>query len=110
LRHKHKLVLRLKTYSTPAKPQYINAPLSPVNFLSITLLATFLPVCIATSAPIQPVVHEAARPIPFSAVRLTGGPLKHAQDLDANYLLKLEPDRMLAYFRKRSSTNSNLPR
>lgn len=34
-------------------------------------------------------------------MRLTGGPLKHAQDLDARYLLKLEPDRMLAYYRKR---------
>jgi DUF1680 family protein len=33
---------------------------------------------------------------------LTGGPLKHAQDLDAEYLLKLQPDRMLAYFRDRA--------
>ena len=32
-------------------------------------------------------------------MRLTGGPLKHAQDLDAEYLLDLEPDRMLAYLR-----------
>jgi DUF1680 family protein len=35
-------------------------------------------------------------------VRLTGGPLKHAQDLDAQYLLKLEPDRMLAGYRLRA--------
>ena len=47
-------------------------------------------------------VSCAARPLPLSAVRLTGGPLKHAQDLDADYLLKLEPDRMLAYFRQRA--------
>jgi DUF1680 family protein len=33
---------------------------------------------------------------------LTGGPLKHAQDLDARYLLQLEPDRMLAYYRDRA--------
>jgi DUF1680 family protein len=33
---------------------------------------------------------------------LTGGPLKHAQELDAAYLLKLEPDRMLAYYRRRA--------
>jgi hypothetical protein len=39
---------------------------------------------------------EVARSLTLSAVRLTGGPLKHAQDLDAEYLLKLEPDRMLA--------------
>src|SRR4029079_1467273 len=43
-----------------------------------------------------------ARPLPLSAVRITGGPLKHAQDLNAEYLLKLEPDRMLAYYRKRA--------
>ena len=44
--------------------------------------------------PITNVIPDAARPIPLSAVRLTGGPLKHAQDLDAKYLLALEPDRM----------------
>jgi len=51
---------------------------------------------------IKNAVPDAARPLPLSAVRLTGGPLKHAQDLDAEYLLKLEPDRMLAYYRKRA--------
>lgn len=53
-------------------------------------------------SPIKPVIPDAARPLPLSAVRLTGGPLKHAQDLDAAYLLQLEPDRMLAYFHKRA--------
>jgi DUF1680 family protein len=43
-----------------------------------------------------------ARPLPLHAVRLVGGPLKHAQDLDAAYLLQLEPDRMLAYYRERA--------
>ena len=43
-----------------------------------------------------------ARPLPLASVRLTGGPLKHAQDLDARYLLQLEPDRMLAYYRERA--------
>jgi DUF1680 family protein len=42
------------------------------------------------------------RPLPLNSVRLTGGPLKHAQDLDAKYLLELEPDRMLAYLRERA--------
>ena len=36
----------------------------------------------------------------MNAVRLTGGPLKKAQDLDAAYLLELEPARMLAYLRQ----------
>src|SRR6266576_242787 len=43
-----------------------------------------------------------ARPLPLSAVRLLAGPLKHAQELDAAYMLALEPDRMLAYYRDRS--------
>lgn len=41
-----------------------------------------------------------ARPIALEKVRLTGGPLKRAQDLDLEYLLTLEPDRMLAYLRR----------
>ncbi len=44
-----------------------------------------------------------ARRLPLDAVRLQpGGPLKHAQELDEKYLLELEPDRMLAYFRERA--------
>jgi len=43
-----------------------------------------------------------ARPFPLSHVRLLSGPLKAAQDLDARYLLQLEPDRMLAYYRQRA--------
>jgi DUF1680 family protein len=55
-----------------------------------------------TAAPVKPVVPDRARPLPLSDVRLTGGPLKHAQELDAEYLLKLEPDRMMAFLRKRA--------
>jgi DUF1680 family protein len=51
---------------------------------------------------ITPGVAPAARPLSLSAVRLTGGPLKHAQDLDREYLLKLEPDRMMAFYRLRA--------
>jgi DUF1680 family protein len=52
--------------------------------------------------PIARAVADTARPLPLNAVRLTGGPLKVAQDLDAKYLLSLEPDRMLAFYRKRA--------
>ena len=34
--------------------------------------------------PIKPAVPDVARPLPLTAVRLTGGPLKHAQDLTPN--------------------------
>jgi DUF1680 family protein len=52
--------------------------------------------------PVVPAIADTARPLPLSAVRLTGGPLKHAQELDAAYLMKLEPDRMLAFYRERA--------
>jgi DUF1680 family protein len=71
---------------------------------AFVLFATpFLAMTMAVHAsPITNVIPGAARPIPLSAVRLTGGPLKHAQDLDAKYLLALEPDRMLAGYRLRA--------
>ena len=51
---------------------------------------------------VTPKIAEAAKPLPLSAVRLTGGPLKRAQELDVEYLLKLEPDRMLSFYRTRA--------
>jgi uncharacterized protein len=54
------------------------------------------------SQRIQNAVPDIARPLPLSAVCVTGGPLKRAQDLNAEYLLKLEPDRMMAFYRKRA--------
>ncbi|WLT30954.1 glycoside hydrolase family 127 protein [Geothrix sp. PMB-07] len=72
-------------------------------------MKAIIPFCLFTilapaqvARPIQPVIADVARPLPLQSVRLTGGPLKHAQDLDAVYLLSLEPDRMLANFRKRA--------
>ena len=48
----------------------------------------------------KPVVPSKARAIPLADVRLTGGPLKQAQDANGQYLLSLEPDRMMAFLRK----------
>ena len=56
----------------------------------------------ASALPLPHSVPLAARPLPLSDVRLTGGPLKQAQDQDAAYLLSLAPDRMMAYYRKRA--------
>jgi hypothetical protein len=47
-----------------------------VAFAAISVIA-------AAVQPVQPAIPDAARPLPLSVVRLTGGPLKHAQDLDA---------------------------
>ena len=57
---------------------------------------------ILASQVITDAVPVLALPLPLAAVRLTGGPLKHAQELDAEYLLSLEPDRMLYYLRQRA--------
>lgn len=43
-----------------------------------------------------------ARRVPLSKVRVLGGPLKVAQDLTAAYLLSLDPDRMMAFYRTRA--------
>jgi uncharacterized protein len=43
-----------------------------------------------------------ATPVALGNVRITGGPVKHAQDLDAAYLLSLDPDRMMAFYRIRA--------
>jgi DUF1680 family protein len=73
-------------------------------FVAALLLATT-----ASAQQIKNAIPYVARPLPLSAVRLTGGPLKHAQDLDAEYLLKLEPDRMLAYYRKQAGLEPKAP-
>src|SRR4026207_1705664 len=68
--------------------------------IALTIVAVAIPAIDAQQLP--KAVPKAARPLPLSAVRITGGPLKRAQDLNGEYLLKLEPDRMLAYYRKRA--------
>jgi len=75
-----------------------------VRILVCAALLAFAAISVITDGaqPVPRAIPDAARPLPLSAVRLTGGPLKHAQDLDKEYLLKLEPDRMLAYFRQRA--------
>jgi hypothetical protein len=85
--------------------------LSRRNALKVGLSAGALPLLVPSELLAQgqqpsPSAREReairARPLPLHAVRLTGGPLKHAQELDMAYLLQLEPDRMLAYYRERA--------
>lgn len=64
---------------------------------SLCCLAVASTAVMASPAPRR--VPDAVTPLPLTAVRLTGGPLLRAQRLDADYLLKLEPDRMMAYYR-----------
>jgi len=76
------------------------------NWKSLTLVLPFFTSAVilvnAQQQKIKNAVPYAAQPLPLAAVRVTGGPLKRAQDLNAEYLLKLEPDRMMAFYRKRA--------
>jgi uncharacterized protein len=51
---------------------------------------------------VQAAAPPMARPFALSEVRLTAGLFKEGQDTAAKYLLSLEPDRLLAWFRKES--------
>jgi len=71
--------------------------------LQVFVLCSFLqayPLAHAATKPTK--VQLKAVPLPLSSVRLTGGPLKRAEDLDAQYLLELQPERMLAFLRQRA--------
>jgi hypothetical protein len=72
------------------------------SVLALLVIAAAWHVSEQQAAPVKPAVSLKARSLPLSAVRLTSGPLKHAQDLNASYLLSLEPDRMMAFLRARA--------
>lgn len=54
---------------------------------------------------VKPAVNVKAYAFDLKDVRVTDGPFKHAMDMDAAYLLELEPDRLLHRFDK----NAGLP-
>jgi DUF1680 family protein len=49
-------------------------------------------------------------PIPLEQVRLLDGPFKHAMDLNGDYLLRLEPDRLLSGFRENAGLEKKAER
>ena len=66
----------------------------------ITVAAVLYAVCavgVVPAAGADVAVREAL--FPLSQVRLTGGPLKAQQEQNRQYLLRLEPDRLLSRFR-----------
>src|SRR5512136_3490609 len=81
---------------------YLFRPVAGIVLRMISMALLVLSAVFAAAIPITNVIPDAARPLPLSAVRLTGGPLKHSQDLNAGYLLALEPDRMMAGYRLRA--------
>lgn len=80
----------------------------PTHLYSIRLLFVLYPaLLLAISLPVQSAtyrvmksVDQKAEPFPVKDVQLLDGPFLHARGLDAAYLLRLEPDRLLAGFRE----------
>jgi len=66
--------------------------------LGVILMANASPS--AGAEPVQPVVPLKAVPFELKDVRLLRGPFRAAMELDAAYLIRLKPDRLLAWFRK----------
>jgi hypothetical protein len=75
-------------------------------FIAIALLLFFCSQGVAQTKPpakmADGIIVVKARPLPLNSMRLLGGPLTNAQDLDATQMLELEPDRMMAFLRPRA--------
>jgi DUF1680 family protein len=62
---------------------------------------TLLPLCSTQAGDkVPPKIALQALPFDPCDVRLLEGPFQHAMELDAKYLLSLEPDRLLSWYRK----------
>ena len=64
---------------------------------------------IAAKYKIQPVVRPIVLPFAPGDVRLLPGPFRHAMEMDSSYLLSLEPDRFLSWFRKDAGLKPKAP-
>jgi hypothetical protein len=73
-----------------------------IRALPLIVLLALVPYACEASIAMPSAPVPSATELPLDAVRLLDGPFKHAQDLDADYLLRLEPDRLLAPYRLRA--------
>lgn len=73
---------------------------SALSIAALISLAVFSRQECQSASLVKPVVTTQVKAFELSAVRLLDGPFKHSQELDHDYLLKIEPDRLLAWFRK----------
>jgi uncharacterized protein len=64
---------------------------------------------VAADATASPDLAPPVAPFDLAAVRLLSGPFKAAQELDAQYLLTLEPDRLLHNFRANANLKPKAP-
>jgi DUF1680 family protein len=63
----------------------------------------------ALPVPAHPAVIGAVQGFPLSAVRLGDGPLRDAQLTDVEYVLRLDPDRLLAPYLREAGLDSPAP-
>jgi uncharacterized protein len=71
-------------------------------FAPCLAFAQTVPIPAPAPLAIKPAIPVVAQSLPLSDVRLTGGPLKAAQDSDSRTLLALDADRILFFFRQRA--------
>ena len=76
-----------------------------MSMQSVLLLLALSVQTMPADPPRRPVVPLLAQPFPLAQVRLLDGPFRDAMLRDQDYLLKLDPDRLLRNFR----VNMNLP-
>src|SRR6185437_5176363 len=91
---------------SPTRRDFLQSSATAAAALTLTpavrTAGAFVPLDVPREVPNVSAFENAlrrARPLDLTRVRITGGPLKVAQDADAKYLLSLDPDRMLAYYR-----------
>lgn len=70
-----------------------------VYFIFICLLFVFTSISWGQQV-VKPLFENQIELFPLSDVQITEGQFKHIQDLDHQYLLTLEPDRLLSWFRR----------
>jgi hypothetical protein len=71
-----------------------------INIACISLLLFAFVVAVNSNTPVPDRIRREARSFDLADVRLLDGPFKKAMKLDSEYLLRLEPDRFLSWFRK----------
>ncbi|HEY3269487.1 MAG TPA: beta-L-arabinofuranosidase domain-containing protein [Armatimonadota bacterium] len=74
--------------------------MQPLHWVWVVLLFALAAVGEGSAAAVKPAVPPTAREFPLSAVKLLDSPFRQAQDVDRAYLLRLDPDRLLAGFRR----------
>src|SRR5215469_7072597 len=78
-----------------------------VTIEALTIKAEAIPQ--VAKPAVEPAVTMTAEPFDLSEVKLLDCPFKQAMDLNARYLLSLEPDRFLHYFRANAGLSPKAP-